>query len=153
MNRVAQTAASLAAELETRASRGPDFSAALRAAIPILRADEQQRFASETSPDGSAWTPLAPTTARRKGNADILVDTGSLEAAATSDAAGHIERIEANTLIYGVDGTTDQGGIPWAGLQQAGGGKLPARPFLGISDEAIAKLVVAAGDAELKSWE
>jgi phage gpG-like protein len=144
------------AELLTFANQSPDFSTALRAAGPILREDELRHFDTETAPDGSPWQPLAPATVQRKGFATILVETGPLKAAATTlDAPGHVERVEGNELTYGVDGVTEMGGIPWASVQQVGSsdGRIPARPFMGVSEGAADKLAESAADAELAKWQ
>lgn len=147
-----QTAAEFAAELSGMAGRAPDFAPALKAAIPIVRADERQHFDAKESPDGVPWATNAPLTVARKGHGDILVESGALEAASVGDAPGHVEQIEGNQLTYGVDGTTDAGGVPWAAVQQAGNDKIPARPFMGMSEAAIDKAAEVAADEEMKKW-
>jgi phage gpG-like protein len=151
-----QTSPEHVAELTAFAAASPDFSAAIKAAGPILREDELEHFDSKTAPDGSPWAPNAPVTIARKGHGDILVETGALEAAATTlDAPGHVETIAGNEMEFGVDGVTDLGGIPWASVQQAGSkdGRIPAREFIGVSDRAADKLAESAADAEMGKWK
>jgi len=112
-----------------------------------------ENFKRETAPDGTAWTPLQPSTLRRrikKGNpkTDILRVSGGL--------AGSINARPSNTEVR------IGSAVPYAAIHQLGGtinrparqGKLfnrsdvkvraytitiPARPYLGVSkdDERI----------------
>lgn len=97
-----------------------------------LKESTQQRFASQTAPDGSAWMGNAESTIERKGRNQPLTEHGTL----------------GDTIDYqllGNDGV--QIGSPiedYAAMMQFGGthaefpalwGDIPARPFLGISTD------------------
>jgi phage virion morphogenesis protein len=91
----------------------------------------QQRFSTQTAPDGSRWERNSPSTIKRKGRDRPLVgETGTL----------------MNEINYQlIDDATLEVGSPkvYAAMQQFGGmksqfphlwGDIPARPFIGVSD-------------------
>lgn len=98
-----------------------------------------QRFQTETAPDGSRWKALSPVTVglriKRNGNAPmtILRVRGHL--------AGSINyQVTGQKLQIGTDSTVEH----YAGIHQFGGkaGRnrkvtIPARPYLGFSDEDL----------------
>lgn len=99
----------------------------------------RQRFSDQVSPEGEAWSPLSHTTkARKKKNKDkILTEEGRLRRLLSVQAGkDYVEvgstRIYAGTHQFGAErgayGKTQRGTpIPW--------GNIPARPFLGVSDD------------------
>jgi phage gpG-like protein len=97
----------------------------------------EERFETETDPDGTPWIELKDTYLQWKvqhgGPPDqILVLSGDLRTAATDPSAW---RIEGDTLYF------DPSGLPsYAPYHQTGakGGKLPARPYIGFDEETIA---------------
>lgn len=104
----------------------------------LLVVSTKQRFQQGVSPDGVAWQKNSPTTlARKKGSRPLIGETKRLsnEIQYSNDASS--VDVGSN-LIYaapnhfgatkGAFGTSKRGGpIPW--------GNVPARPFLGISDQ------------------
>ncbi|WP_432746294.1 phage virion morphogenesis protein [Methylobacter sp. G7] len=66
------------AELNRLLARTGNLSPALREIGEDLKGSTQQRFASQTSPDGSAWLGNADTTIARKGRSQPLTDHGTL---------------------------------------------------------------------------
>ena len=99
----------------------------------------RQRFSDQISPEGEAWSPLSHVTkARKKKNKDkILTEEGRLRRLLSVQAGKNYAevgstRIYAGTHQFGAErgayGTTQRGApIPW--------GNIPARPFLGASDD------------------
>ena len=99
----------------------------------------RQRFDDEEAPDGSKWAPLSEVTkSRKKRNVDkILTQRGYLRGALNRQVTGNellvgSPRIYASTHQFGAKkgafGQTRRGAlIPW--------GDIPARPFLGLSDD------------------
>jgi phage gpG-like protein len=71
---------------------------------------------------GVAWAPMAPSTARRRDPATLLVNTGRL---AGSFARGGPDNVFEVGPTEAVGGTS----VPYAGYQYAGTGRIPARPF------------------------
>ncbi|MDI1231341.1 MAG: phage virion morphogenesis protein [Methylobacter sp.] len=119
------------AELNQLLQRSGNLAPALREIGEDLKESTQQRFASQTAPDGSAWLGNADTTIARKGRSQPLTEHGTL----------------GNTIGYqllGGDGVQIGSPLEYAAMMQFGGtqsefpnlwGDIPARPFLGISSE------------------
>lgn len=91
-----------------------------------LKDSTTRRFEAQESPDGTPWAPLSPAYARRKKkNADkILVLDGVLR-----DYTAY--NPEPRSLEFG----TGLQSKDYAASHQFGRDAIPARPFLGISDE------------------
>ena len=85
----------------------------------------KERFDKEQAPDGTKWKPLSPARVKHRlkrhktGNMKILQDTGELRRSVQYEAKQTYIRIGSN-LIY-------------ARTHQFGRGKIPARPFLGVT--------------------
>lgn len=91
----------------------------------------KRRFKTKTAPDGSRWRDNSELTQELKGSNDPLI--------------GESRRL-SNEIHRRIDGTTVSWGssLVYAGMQQHGGlksvyphlwGNIPARPFLGMSNE------------------
>lgn len=104
----------------------------------ILVKSTQQRFATQSAPDGGAWEPNSPVTRARKTNPHILTEHGYLGDTIHAQMEGATAVLVGSNRVYaavqqfgqkkGASGTTRRGApIPW--------GDIPARPFLGVSDE------------------
>lgn len=83
-----------------------------------------QRFEQSRSPDGTAWQALKRP--RPRGGEYPLQDTGVLMGSITAQAHG-------NTLQIGT-------AIDYAHYHQFGTQHIPARPFLGVSDDLLASI-------------
>jgi phage virion morphogenesis protein len=105
---------------------------ALKAIGQTLKKSTQQRFSTLTGPDGERWAGNKDSTIERKGRNQPLTDGGIL----------------GDTIDYQLFGNDSVGiGSPiedYAAMQQFGGtkeeftnlwGDIPARPFLGVSDD------------------
>ena len=85
----------------------------------------KERFYKEQAPDGTKWKPLSPARIKQRmkrhksGNMKILQDTGELRRSVQYEVGQTYVRIGSN-LIY-------------ARTHQFGRGKIPARPFLGVT--------------------
>jgi phage virion morphogenesis protein len=94
----------------------------------------ENRFQTKTTPSGTPWAENAPSTIKRKGKDSPLVDTGIF-------SRSFLYQVEDTTLTVGTNYLS--GPIPGIGaaVHQFGSrnGKIPARPFLGLStaDEAM----------------
>ena len=121
---------------------------------PLVLENIVDNFVHAQSPDGIAW----PERKRIGDGHPLLVEThtadaGSLFNAATGKGRGHIDRIEENVLVIGVDKSVKGGGIPGAGVHNYG---FPAkqREFLGIGQETTDECVELFADQLLKDcWE
>ena len=111
--------------------QGDDLTAPLQEVGEYLVESTKKRFATKTAPDGTAWKANSPVTVARKGRDDALIgETTQLADAIFSNVSGNALEI----------GSTRQ----YAAMQQFGGsrsefahlwGDIPARPFLGVSDD------------------
>lgn len=102
-----------------------DLSPALRDIGEHLMLSHDQRFRDQVDPEGNPWQPLSSRyRARKKKNPNkILIRDVMLSATLNYQVEGQALRF-GTPLIYGA---THQFGDPERGI--------PARPFLGISDE------------------
>jgi len=98
----------------------------------ILTESTKQRFGSQTGPDGQRWPANSLVTIERKGRDQPLTgETGKL-----------MDEIYYN--LIGNDALEIGSPMEYAAMQQFGGGKdefpylwgdIPARPFLGVSED------------------
>ena len=87
----------------------------------------QDRFEAEEDPDGVPWPALAAATLAKKRSDHILVERGYLLGGLRSDYGDDWAAVETAPLPYGP--------IHQFGGQAGRGVTIPARPFLGISEE------------------
>ena len=132
--------------LAETAEAGRDLAPAMRSIGELLLNSTRGRFGTQRSPDGVPWAPLSDTTRRRKRrNADkILTERGHLRGTIAYRAGRDFvevgsSRVYASTHQFGakkgefggvrtsLPGRSFFQPIPW--------GDIPARPFLGLSDE------------------
>ena len=91
----------------------------------VQRQTLKERFGKEQASDGTKWKPLAPSTRMRrlkrhkKGNMRILQDTGELRRSVRYQAEDWGVCIGSN--------------LKYSRTHQFGRGKIPARPFLGVT--------------------
>lgn len=101
---------------------GMDTSTLMPRLGEYLLASTQERFETETAPDGSAWDALAPRTrARKKYNpSKVLTER---------------EFLRKNIHYQVLDKSTVQvrSNLVYAATHQYGRAGIPARPFLGLS--------------------
>ncbi len=107
-------------------------------------ASTHMRFITQTDPEGKAWHALDPEYAKDKRNSRILTESGRLRNSINSQASDHEVRVGTNTiyaaahqfgavikpknashLFFRIGGR----------LIKADSVTLPARPFLGISEQ------------------
>ena len=135
----------VAEALHRMASRSRDMTPVMRDIGEHLLNTTRERFDNAQAPDGTPWAPLSEVTKQRKGrgghpgNAEkILIESGALH---------------THGLVYQVGRDKVEVGSPleYAGTQQFGAargafssmskgapipwGDIPARPFLGLSDD------------------
>ena len=121
-------------------------------------ASTQRRFVSQTSPDGQHWLPVNPLRAADKRNSRILTESGRLRSSINARPGNDSVRIGTNVLyaaIHQFGGVIlpknaqklkfMMGGIRFSVARVV----MPARPYLGISDddhEEIRDIVLGALD-------
>jgi phage virion morphogenesis protein len=100
-----------------------------------LEASTRARFDRGVGPDGVPWVPLTAKTLKRKRGSKILVERGDLLNSIAFEAGSDFVQIVAGPTEYAA---THQFGRPAANI--------PARPFLGLSDEDVREIDEATGD-------
>lgn len=104
----------------------------------VLVPSTKQRFAVEKDPQGNPWAPNSPVTRARKTTPKVLTEEGYLGDTIAWQLEGAKGVAVGTNLVYGA---THQFGMPrgYAGRTKRGApipwGDIPARPFLGVSDE------------------
>lgn len=126
-----ENAAEVKAAFQELAARLADLTPVFRDIGEAMLNSTRARFSSQTAPDGSPWAALSPDyQARKKKNADkILTLYGNLARLLNYQPAPMEVRI-GTPLIYGA---AHQFGRPEINL--------PARPFLGVSDDDAAEIL------------
>lgn len=123
-------------ELEVRISRisgaARNLAPAWPTVVTALRSVEAQVFASEGGfSRGGRWKPLSRRYALRKARlrpgAKILEYSGRLRGSLTGSSSDSIYRPGPRSLEYGTS-------VPYARYHQEGGGFLPRRSFLDLTD-------------------
>lgn len=100
-------------------------------------------FASETTPDGTAWPELSQATIDRKGHDTILVDTGRLRESLTGGSSDSILDIyDEGTnkgLVFGTE-------VEYSQYHN------PARAHVGINEKTLDQLAEEVVDEALELW-
>jgi phage virion morphogenesis protein len=107
-----------------------DFTAAWPVVTQILVSYTQQCFDAGRAPDGNLWAPLKRP--RKDGSSTPLRDKDILMASVTGGAGSQVSQ-SPQLLIWG-------SGVWYAGFHQYGTRTIPARPFVGVSQEAAADI-------------
>lgn len=97
-----------------------DLTPLMRDIGRYLEGATEQRFADKKAPSGLSWANLLPSTQQRKGDNNILIDSGDLVSSITHYTSG-------DSVTVGVS-------EPYGVYHQLGTPKMVARPFLGLSD-------------------
>jgi phage gpG-like protein len=118
---------------------------------PLLLAGIRENFDTASASDGSPWPPHSDEYVARVGAHPLLVLTGALAEAATGQGQGAIDRRpDQSTIELGVDTSAfgEEEGAHWGQVHQQGSsdGRIPARPFMGISDETADACAEVAAD-------
>lgn len=123
------------------------FAPAMQECYTIVKQAHRDNFTSSAGPDGSAW----PARKVQGDGHPLLAETGALLQAATGGGMGHIARLEDRQMETGVDKSVEQGGIPGAAVHEFGYApkNIPARPWLGASEEKLKECDEIIADAGL----
>ncbi len=126
-------------EARVRVMASMDTSALMPRLGEYLQRSTQDRFKSQTSPDGATWDVLAPRTLARKEKkklnpGKVLTERGFLRKGIAW------QLLNKSTVEVGSN-------LKYAATHQFGRGNIPPRPFLGLSDQDKRKI-----DAIIRSW-
>lgn len=101
----------------------PPMGPALDAAAGILVASAEMRISNtKTDPSGNAWAPWSPAYASVTRSESLLLGTGRMRGSIDAE-------------VSGPDEVTVFADTPYAARQQWGGGGIPSREYLGMSDD------------------
>ena len=128
--------------LNRLATRVDDLEPAMREIAGHLKDSVDESFASQAAPDGSAWKPLAESTIvdrlRRGYRAGPILER-------SGDLAGRIlADWDDESAVVGSNQTFDKkGNVLAAAVHHFGtrDGRIPARPFFDVSDEARSAII------------
>lgn len=148
---IAMTLDDLARFLRDRAEtlRRLDLSRPLAVILQLAKASVKENFATGHAPDGNAWLPLQrPRPGKRhQGSSPLpLLDTGLLMASVTAAGPHHVEHLGSDGFAFGTN-------LEYAAIHQFGGTikahdvTIPARPFLGWSEQLIEQTAEVLGEA------
>lgn len=127
------TVDSIAAQRALTAMQSAPADRALMAELSAyLVQSSRARFPTESAPDGTPWLPLAPRTLARKRTSTKLRETTLLQLTLREHYGNDFAGVAAGGP-----------GVPYAAIHQLGGtagmapgpASVPARPYLGLSDE------------------
>lgn len=107
----------------------PKLAEVIQQWLTHLAGELGKGFLQSRGPDGQTWPALKQR--RPKGHNQghrPLIDFGDLLASVASDGNGHVEIVGDDSAEFGTN-------LDYAGIHQDGGGRIPARPFVGVSDE------------------
>lgn len=94
-------------------------------------------FKAASNPDGQAWAPR-----KDKLSHPLLIKSGELLSEAGGKAGYTI--VEPNLLVKGTE-------LEYAGFQNSGTSKMPAREFMGLSEEYLQKVEGVVADGVLEA--
>lgn len=128
------------------ARKTKDLTPVLEAVGGVLKGVAEEAFETETSPDGKPWPDLSPVTIRRR-ERDGHVPITKLQVSGQLAASVGIVEIGPRSVTVGTS-------VIYAAVQQFGAdkgefgkgrrpvpwGDIPARAYLGVSDEAKAEI-------------
>lgn len=141
MIEVEMNASALSAALQRLLNQTGNISPALNQIGQQLLKSTRQRFATKTAPDGTRWEDNSLLTRIRKGRNDPLIGRGGAHGGLVGSFS---PKVNANTLTIGT--SKEYAAVQHFGARQGQFGKssrntplpwgnIPARPFLGISEQ------------------
>lgn len=117
-------------------SLGRDNTDGLKYCAEIVRKKVADNFNQGATATGSPWPAHAPATVARYGPHPLLILTGKMSQAAVLDgASGHVERIDGNSLDFGLSLDV----IPYGRVHQEGfpEGSIPQREYLAVGTDEL----------------
>lgn len=137
---VDHNAAEIAALLTDVLARSADATPAMAEIAGVLELSTRERFDTETAPDGTPWAPHSEATRQMR------LERGVRVARILHGSTLNLrDEIHTHWDSDSVDISTGQVSSAYAAMQQFGGtaspksmipgAEIPARPFLGISDD------------------
>lgn len=144
---LAQFFADLASDFEglPASQSGREFG---EGGVEIAEESMRQGFAQSRSPGGEAWAPNKPATIKRKGHNAILRDKGQLGVSLTD--SGHPDAIVEIANEPAGCGFTRGTSVPHSAPNQTGTKHTPARPHVGLTEDACDELAELGADLAIE---
>lgn len=121
-----------------------DFGPVFDGLVDPVNESFGSNFDRKTGPDGQPWKPHAAYTIKKMGVHPLLMWTGAMIFSLESrSGSGRIEEITSNSLTIGTD-------LFYAGWQQYGTAKIPARPFVWMLGSDIDQITQLFADRVLE---
>lgn len=114
----------------------------------LVRA-HRERMAREESPDGSKFAPLSPAYKARKKGTKILTESGRLRDSIVWQIVGNELQVGTNVIYAALHQLGSRGMVNrriGQALVSMPGPRIPARPFVGLSDEDLTETVAIIQD-------
>lgn len=122
-----------------------DYTQTLTDFHQVTAGVEMAAFGGEHTPGGEAWAPLAESTVKKKGHDRILYESGDLLASLVEvGGPGNINEASDHGSIYGTE-------VPYAIFHETGTSRMPARPAIGLNDEAVDILADRVANATIEA--
>ena len=123
---------------------GMDFSPVFDRLVDPVNESFGTNFDRKSGPDGQPWAPHAAYTIKKMGVHPLLMWTGAMIFSLESrSGAGRIEQITQNSLTIGTD-------LFYAGWQQYGTARIPARPFVWMIGSDVDQITEQFADGVLE---
>lgn len=135
---IVHNAGEITAALNRLLARGNDLTEPMAAIAAVMESATEEAFANQADPTtGVPWAPLSDTTQTQRSKqgswpGQVLQVSGGLAASIESQSDSHSASIGTNKIyapvhFFGASKGEFGNGAPW--------GDIPARPFLGLSNE------------------
>jgi phage gpG-like protein len=122
----------VAGKVNSYATRIGDPRPAFELMVRALRQSERETFSSSGAALGVSWPPAADPS--RKTDSRLLVASGRLMNSLASMTGDSVAEVQTTSLRFGTD-------VPYASYLQYGTSRMPARPFLGMTDSVQSRLL------------
>lgn len=140
----APNADEISRRLRRYATQIEDARPAFTLMVRALRRSEQETFSSQGAALGSRW-PAAADPAR-KVDPRLLVASGDLMNSLAGQTGESVAEIGPTRMKFGT-------GVPYGRFHEYGTGRMPARPFLGLSDNQARELLNIMHDYSVRYAE
>jgi phage gpG-like protein len=116
--------------------------------VGIAEESMRQGFEQSKAPNGSGWAPNAPSTIKRKGHGVVLRETGRLGVSLTQEThPDAVVEIVAEPSGCGFSRGTS---VEYSGFNQNGTKRIPARPHVGLTEEACDEMTELGADLAIE---
>lgn len=109
-----------------------------------LELQHNKMFNSESDEEGNRWPPNSPSTVARKGHDAVLIEHGDLERsliARNRFSIREIKKTGKHTIVLRFGTSHPHSSVNQLGGPSSGGGEIPPRRHVGISESTLDRFV------------